>query len=313
MRLALLISLILMPVVVIAATARAQSTETIGIVSMDADITGNTATSLGPLNACTRAEPGSSVTLDLVVDAVPASRPFIAYQITIEFDSDLLTLTTMDNEFLLGVNGPFEPFEGLSDPLPDTDGEFTMIVADLSELENAESGKGVLTRLTFTAQGSGLGTVAPVFNPPDEYPALIDVQNTTIGVDSIGAASVAVGRDCEVPIEATPVIQELPPLDQIPGLATPAPISTPTPVGQTPEPTASGDAGTTTATPSGSQGPTSTTNANNTTLEEGDGGTGAGAIAAVAALAAAGVALAGGGAFMLLRRRGGAGGGGATP
>lgn len=297
----------------LAPPASAQSDATIGIVSTDAVITGNSATGLGPLNACVRAEPGFSVSVDLVVDAVPEDRGVIGFQVTIEYDPSLLTLTAVDSEFLLAAKGTFEPFEGLSDPLPDTDGDgrYTILVADLASrppIENIESGKGVLARLTFTTKGAGISPVAPSFDPPEVYPSLIDIQNATIGVDSTGTASIAVGQDCETPPEATPVIEELPPTDQIPGFPTPVP--TPSPVGQTPAPSGSGDAGS--PGPSGSAGPTGDGPEINTP-EESDGGTSAGAIAAVAALAAAGVALAGGGAWMLLRRRRGGGGGAATP
>jgi hypothetical protein len=302
----------------LATDAGAQSSDTIRIIAIDADVTGNTATSLGPLNACTRAEPGSNVVLDLVVDAVPASRPFIAFQVDIVYDPTLLTLTTTDNEFLLGANGTFEPFEGLSDPLPDTDGRYTIIVADLSQLELAESGPGVLTRLTFAAKGRGMSTVGPGFNPPDQYPALIDVENTTIGVDAIGEASVAVGQDCTVAPEATPVITDLPPIDQIPGLQTPVPTPTAAPGEETPGSTGSGDAATPTSDPgddSGTPGPTRTESedGNVTSVDEGDGGTSAGTVVAVAALALAGVGLAGGGTYLLVRRRGMGGAGGAAP
>ena len=315
MRLTLFVSLIVVSVAFIAAGARAQSGETIHIVAVDADITGNTATSLGPLNACTRVEPGKSVTLDLVVDAVPASRGVIAYQINIEYDPAVLQVTQANNEMLLAATGSYEPFEGLSEPLPDTDGNYLIIIADLASGvvgDNTESGPGVITRLTFKAKASGLSTVAPVFNPPNEYPALIDTQNTTIGVDTIGAASVAVGQDCPVPIEATPVVTALPPIEEIRDLSTPVPtpVAT-TPAGQTPSP-ASGGTATATAGGSGSLEPTSTTAANNIT-DEGDGGASTGAVVAVAALALAGVTMAGGGAWLLLRRRAGEGGGDAAP
>ena len=308
MRPGLIVFAVVMSMLALATDAGAQSSDTAHLVAVDADITGNTATSLGPLNACTRVDAGGTVKLDLVVDAVPASRPLIAYQINVEYDPNLLEVTAADNEFLLGAKGAYEPFEGLSDPLPDRDGNYLIIIADIGsqpDLNNIESGPGVLTRLTFKGKGQGLSTVAPVFNPPDEYPALIDMQNTTIGVDSIGAASVAVGQVCPGPIEATPVITELPPIDQIPGLQTPVLTPTPAaatePAGQSPTPTASSETRTPRVSPTGTGGEDGK---NITGLDESDGGTGTGTVVAVAALALAGAGLAGGGALMLLRRRG---------
>lgn len=294
----------------VADSASAQSGATIGIVATDADITGNTATSLGPLNACVRAEPGSSVAVDLVVDAVPEDRGIIGFQFTLLYDPDILTLTAVDSEFLLGAEGSFEPFEGIADPLPDSDGSYTYIVADLASnppLENIESGAGVLSRLTFSTKGAGVSNVAPSFNPPDEYPSLIDNRNEVIGVDSIGTARIAVGQDCDIPPAATPEVKPLPPIDEIEGLPTPQPTSPPE--GETPLPT--DDVSTSSPTPSQgatrSPGATPTDGANGpgvTDTEDGGGGTSTGTVVVVAVLAAAGIALAGGGTWLYIRRRG---------
>src|SRR3990172_935328 len=92
----------------------------------------------------------------LVLGALVAA--LVATGASAQSDASLLTLTTVDSEFLLAAKGTYEPFEGLSDPLPDTDGDgrYTILIADLASsppIENIESGKGVLSRLTFTTKG----------------------------------------------------------------------------------------------------------------------------------------------------------------
>lgn len=295
----------LLGAVILASSVSAQSTATAKIVAVDADTTGNAATTLGPLNSCVRAEPGATVSVDLVVDSVPADRGIIGFQISVRYDPAILTLTAVNNEFLLAAKGTYEPFEGLSDPLPDSTGDYKVLVADLASnppTDNIESGPGVLSRLTFTARAAGVSTVAPSFNPDDpanDYPAIIDNQNTTIGIDTIGTASIAVGRDCQAPPEATPVIVPLPPIDSIEFSATPTQGSasvTPGPSPSTGPTTAPGASGT--------PAPASSTpDTGGSTGESSDGGTSTGTVIAVIALVALGVVLAGGGGWMLLRRR----------
>ncbi len=175
------------------------------------------------------------MTVDLVVDAVPDDRPFIGYQVDIDYDPNLLEVIAADNGFLLGASGTFEPYDGLSNPLPDSDGSFTIITVDLASGASMETGPGVLSRLTLRAKATGVSAVAPGFDPPAVYPALIDLNNTLIEVRTIAGIKVAVGQDCppgQTEIEPT----ELPGLPSIAGTPTPTLSPTPTP---TPSPSPS--------------------------------------------------------------------------
>jgi len=210
------------------AGASAQSQSSIQLVAMDADPAGNTATSLGHLDPCVRAEPGSEVTVDLVVDSVPEDRPFLGFQIEVVYEPTVLEVTGVRYDYLLAANGSFQPFDGLSEPLPDADGSFKVIIADLASVppaENMETGEGVLLRLAFTAKTAGTSSVAPGYDPPDVYPALIDGTNSVIEVRTIAGIEVVVGEDCppgQTAIEPT----ELPPVSA----GIPAPVLSPTPV-----------------------------------------------------------------------------------
>lgn len=220
------------------AVAFAQTESSIQLIAMDADPAGNTATSLGHLDPCVRTVPGSDVAVDLVVDSVPDDRPFLGFQVEVSYDADLLTVTDFDTGYLLGANGVFEPFDALSDPLPDRDGAFTIIVADLASVppdENMESGEGVLSRVTFSAKKNGMSLVAPGFDVPDVYPALVDGANEVIEVRTIAGIRVAIGEDCPpglTEIEPT----ELPSLPSLAATSTPTPTPDPSP---SPTPTGS--------------------------------------------------------------------------
>ena len=270
---------------------------------MDANPSGNTATSLGNLDPCVRVEPGASATIDLVVDAVPVDRPLIGFEVHVKYDPALLQIATVDNEFLLAAVGAYEPFEGLGDILPDSDGDLLVAVADLASNRtpgaNVETGKGVLSRITLTARAAGIAAVAPGFNPPDIYPGLIDAKNKTMEVRSIGGIKIAVGQDCPAgPAQVDPTT--LPSLDSIDASFAPTPI--PTRVPETPGPSALPLSGSPTRAGTGTPRGSATPPANSVT-DEGDGGASTGTVILVVALAMAGVALAAGGGFMLYRRR----------
>lgn len=315
MRTRVLISLMLLGAlagVTLRSGAGAQPSDSIQIIAIDANISGNTATSLGPLNSCVRAEPGQSVAVDLVADAVPEDRGIIGFEIAIDYTAANLEVATSDSEFLLAAEPPFEPFQGLSDPVPDTDGRYQISVLDLQSNNtpgsSIESGPGVLARITLTAKGAGLATIGPVFNPPQQYPTVLDRNNEMIGVASIGKATIAVGQDCTVPPEATPEVTELPPIGEVfPSVTTP-PGGTPGPTGADGNGEVGSPTGNATATTSGTPKPSKTNGETNggpavAGTDEGDGGTNAGTVIAAAILALGGVGLAAGGGWMLYRRR----------
>lgn len=196
---------------------QAQEESTIDLVAIDANIEGNEATTLGPLDGCISAEVGSEVTVDVIIDAVPEDSPMIGFQIVVTYDPEVLEATETDSEFLIASQDAYEPIEGLSDELPDSDGSLTIVVADIASDVDAgtsiESGSGVLTRITFMAVAEGTSEVAVGFDPPDAYPAIIDDENTILQVDNIGSALVAAGEEC--PPNAAPELTELPTIEEL--------------------------------------------------------------------------------------------------
>lgn len=206
------------------ADGEAQETSTIDLVAIDVVTEGNDATTLGPLDGCVEAEAGSEVAIDVVVDAVPEDRPAIAFQLEVVYDPELLEVTAVDTEFLLAAVGTYQPVEGLTDEVPDSDGRFTVAVLDAASNvdtdENMETGPGVIARVTLAALAEGVSTVEIGFVPPDvSYPAILSVDNMPTQVDNIGSASVSTGEPC--PADAKTEITALPSLEVL--LATPEP------------------------------------------------------------------------------------------
>jgi len=246
------VALIALPITGLAGlSASAQSQSTIGLFGADAVVEGNTSTSLGPRDPCVRTEVGSTVPIDFTVDAVPQDRPIAGFQLNIIYNSDLLEVVQVDTDFLLGATGQYQPLAGLSDPLPDADGNYKVAVVDIASNSpagaNMETGPGVISRVTFRAKAAGRSDVAPGFEANREYPGLIDNQNTTIGVDAIASTVVAIGEDCGA-VSAEDQVQPLPPLADL--------IGTPAPTGQTTAPTGTLAPGQTTPSPTEAPGPT---------------------------------------------------------
>lgn len=210
----------------VAAPAAAQSEEPIDLIAIDADIAGNDATSLGALDGCQSVAPGDTATVDVIVDAIPDDRPTVGFQIEVTYDPAILEAIDFDNTFLLASKDAYQPIEGLSDALPDNDGNLLIIVADAAsdvlQDVSVESGEGVLSRVTFRALSAGTSTVGLGFDPPDVYPSIIDPLNTAIQVDNIGSVQIVVGGECNSGVEAE--ITALPPLSDLQPTPGPTPI-----------------------------------------------------------------------------------------
>jgi len=211
----------------VARDTRAQDVSSIGLVAIDAITDGNDATTLGPLDGCVQADAESEVSVDVVLDAVPEDRPAIAFQMDILYDPDILEVTAVDHELFLAAEGTYQPVAGLTDPLPDRDGSFTVAVLDAASNietdENMESGAGALVRVTFGTLAAGTSDVAIGFEGNEVYPAILSIDNEPTQVDSIGAALVSVGEPC--PADAEPTITQLPPLEDL--VPTPGPTIDP--------------------------------------------------------------------------------------
>ena len=173
--------------------------QTIGEVGIDADPAGNTATSLGEIETCVSVSPGDSFDIDVFVDAVPAELGLGGFGFNLNYDNAAITVTALEAALLLNANGDSGPLISLSEGTPDSDGSFTVGVADFSGSDPGETGAGVLARITLEASGAS-GITALTLTAVDLATPAAD----SIPVDSTGAGQVAVGEECPGPVEFTP-------------------------------------------------------------------------------------------------------------
>jgi len=164
----------------------AQEAVTIGV---DADPTGNTATSLGPIDTCVSVSSGDTFQVDVFATDVV---DLLAWETYFSYDMAVIKITDRDVMMFQTGNPGSQVFDA-SEGLPDIDGRHRIAAADISEPPAPDSGSGVLARLTLEAVGSGVSpaSLSPVDVNGDgtiEYgPFLRDSQGRSVGdVDGDG-------------------------------------------------------------------------------------------------------------------------------
>jgi hypothetical protein len=225
-------------------TAHADPLAAPGVIAIDAFPLTNTATSIGPIDDCVSIPVGGSATVDVVVDSIPVYTGFdggiAGFGFNILYPSSgpgALNVTASSTplsigDSLLTAYLTSLPFFSFSDPVPDSDGDFRIMEADLDG-SNHEWGAGRLYTITVTSVG-GPGVAVLDLNDTDggdgdAVPDLYDSTTVAYTPNSVGDAYVSVGAPCPPP---TPTPQ--PPTPQ-PSTPTPQP-STPTPQPPTPPP-----------------------------------------------------------------------------
>jgi hypothetical protein len=158
----------------------AQGTVSIGV---DADPTGNTATSLGPIDSCVSVRSGDTFQVDIFVTDVV---DLLAWETYFSYDMTVVKITDRDVMMFQAANPGSQVFDA-SEGLPDIDGRNRIAAADISEPPAPDSGSGVLARLTLEAVGSGVSpaSLSPIDVNGDgiiDYgPFLRDAQGTSVG------------------------------------------------------------------------------------------------------------------------------------
>lgn len=126
-------------------------------MSVDVDVTGNTATALGPLDSCVEARPGDVVAVDVTALNIPAATAMIGFAYEVLYDESQVWVETQEHQFLLAAN-PGSALLNASQPTPDQnfDDRWAGAAIDLSSLQVVppEYGSGVLSRLTISVSQS---------------------------------------------------------------------------------------------------------------------------------------------------------------
>ncbi len=167
----------------------------IASVAIDTDAArgaANSATSLGPLDACAALSKPGTVTIDVTVDAVPpvlASDGGIAgFQFLLHYDPSVVKVAGSDYNMLLTANSGSSPVS-LGDSTPDADGSFMVAVGDLGQ-STPESGPGVLARITLQGVSKGVSplTLTDVL--------IVDSSGNSYAIGSVEGAQVVVDGAC---------------------------------------------------------------------------------------------------------------------
>jgi len=163
-------------------------------LGIDADSRGNTATSLGSIEACTSISSGSSTTIDLFITDVSA---LLGWNTDIIYNPSLISITNINVKMFQAADGHSNIYNA-SDPTPDTDGSFYASAVDLSAPPYQDSGSGVLARITISALAPGISPLTI------SSPTLTDVNGQPIGdtdgngifEGSVFNAQIAIDRPC---------------------------------------------------------------------------------------------------------------------
>ncbi len=179
-------------------------------LSVDVIPSGNTATSVGSIQACASATQGDSFIVDIVISNVT---DLLAWEIPISYNPEVLEVTGRDVEQQFQSVSPGSQVLDLSDKVPDNDGRYGLQAVDTADPPSPDSGSGTLARLTFKATGPGISpiSIAPVDLNDDGKPdrgILLRQANGDAAGDANGDsifdgpahdAEVRVGQSCPGP------------------------------------------------------------------------------------------------------------------
>jgi hypothetical protein len=128
----------------------------VNAVGIDADPTGNTATSLGDIDVCVSVTTGESFDIDVFITDVT---DLFGWDAKFVYDGSVVHVLGSDGQLFQASNPGSQVVNFSADPIPDTDGSYTLGVGEMAEA-SADSGSGVLIRLTLEAASAGTSRVS---------------------------------------------------------------------------------------------------------------------------------------------------------
>lgn len=137
----------------------ALSASSVDNLLIDTDISGNTATSIGPTENCLQTTVGATFSIDVVVGpaGIPPDRPLAGFEFQLSYDPSVIEFVSVDvNQMMASIPGSF--LIDLSHTI--VPGLEYVAVVDLGT-DADEIGPGVLARLTFTAVSTGSMLLIP--------------------------------------------------------------------------------------------------------------------------------------------------------
>ncbi len=165
---------------------------TLLVLAIDADVTGNTKTSIGAVEGCVSATVGASIVFDVVVDSIPEvvdqHGGILGFQFELRYKRRALSVIAVDNGQMLTANGGTLPID-VTEPIPDQDGSLVTIFADLGE-GPPESGAGVLSRITLKKLSRASAAIEIV------NPIIVDASNDSYAFGEVSGARIVARESC---------------------------------------------------------------------------------------------------------------------
>ncbi len=168
-------------------------TTTVDIYGFDMMPGTNTATSLGDIQSCTTlAGAGSTTTIDIIVDQVPAFTGIAGglggYSGSVDYNKDVIKINSYTALMLFAAAPAGFPIPFGTDPVPDTDGAWAFSQGELAG--GIEDGEGVAIRLTVEAVGAGTSTLTL------SSPAVLDANGVEYTINNTPGGEIVVGGAC---------------------------------------------------------------------------------------------------------------------
>ncbi len=169
-------------------------------IRIDSDPSGNAATSLGSIDVCREVALGEQFDVDLVIEDVSN---LLSFSATLIYDEGMLQVVGEDVSLFL-ASAPASDLSDTSDSLPDSDGVYEVRALDLStDPAAAESGSGILARLTLEGASAGVSTLS--VQVPSISPILTDTGGNALEpADAFGAW----GKTLTAPDQLKPALEE---------------------------------------------------------------------------------------------------------
>ncbi|MDO8614946.1 MAG: cohesin domain-containing protein [Dehalococcoidia bacterium] len=169
-------------------------------VSVDVVPAGNTAASVGTIQACASAQKGDSFIVNIVISDV---KDLLASELAVSYNPDVLEVTGRDVEQFQAASAGSQILD-LSGKVPDDDGRYEIQFVDTADPLAPENGSGILATLTLRAKGDGASpiSIAPVDlngdGKPDRGILLRNAAGDAIGDTSGDSLFDGPAKDAEV-------------------------------------------------------------------------------------------------------------------
>jgi hypothetical protein len=226
-----------------------------GVLGIDVDPSGNTATSLSTIDQCISVSSGANFDIDVFLNSIPSPHNLGGFQYRLKYDSTKLQVNAIDHGegtclmMSQAGSGILEVGDcsAAGSPCPDTDGSLYVAVADIGGQASAEGpgSLGVLGRYNLTViGGEGNLTFLTLTDPalgglePDVTPWDAEIDQVWDGNFTPPYGVIAIDTPCP---ELTPAPA---PTVTAPATATPTALTTTVPATATsavPTPTEEGD------------------------------------------------------------------------